>query len=342
MRALNESHAALDAAIEAKASDVHVSQGGKPWMRIGNDLIEKDYETDTLLGALKKISKGVADFAIVYKSRRWRVGLGTADGAEDAVLRLISNDLVPFTSLNLPEPFIKKVMQMEGLVLVTAPTGSGKSTTLNSVIDYINSHLTKKIITLEDPIEYLHTSKQSLIRQRELYTDFKTFDLAIAQSLRQDPDIIVVGEIRDLPTITAALTAAETGHLVFGTLHTRNASSALTRILDMAPERESAQLRAQLAQSLAAVLAQRLIPKVSGGRVPAFELLLQSPAVSSLISNNSLGRIQGEITSSGKNLGMVSMDQYIARLQKRGTISMEEALRACEDPAKLKEILPYA
>jgi twitching motility protein PilT len=342
MHALTTKHALLDKAISSKASDLHLNKSEAPWLRVNSGLTKLEEDSDALLAELKTIGGTRGDFAFTYANRRWRVGIGSADGKLDAVLRLIPDDLIPIDLLGLPEAFMARVRQMEGLILITAPTGSGKTTTLNSVIDHINSTEHTKIITLEDPVEFLHRNKKSLIRQRELHSDFPTFAHAIERALRQDPDIIVVGEIRDIATLTAALSAAETGHLVFGTLHTRNASSSLSRILDMASDREAAQIRAQCAQSLVGVLAQRLVRAVKGGRVAAYELLVKTPAVASIISSNKLDRLQAEITTTSKQTGMISMDQSLAQLVKRQIITKEEGQNASEDPTKFLATLSYA
>jgi twitching motility protein PilT len=270
---------------------------------------------------------------------RVRMNVFRQRGTIGAALRCIPNEVPPFEKLGLP-PIIKDVAELPaGLVLVTGPTGSGKSTTLASVIDYINSTRREHIITVEDPIEFLHRHKKSIVAQREVGSDTKSFATALKYILRQDPDVILVGEMRDLETISAALTIAETGHLVFATLHTPDAAQSINRIVDVFPAHQQTQVRAQLSFVIQAIFSQLLLPKATGrGRVLASEVLIATPAVRNLIREGKIHQVY-TIMQAGRQYGMQTMNMALADLYNRGLITYEDAITYSTDPEGLKQML---
>ena len=274
---------------------------------------------------------------------RFRVNFYKDKGNYAAAFRTITSDVPTFEQLGLPEIVRKTADKPRGLVLVTGPTGSGKSTTLAAMIDYINTNKSEHILTIEDPIEFVHTSKQSVIHQRELGMDTRSFSNALRAALREDPDIILVGEMRDHETIALALTAAETGHLVFGTLHTSSAAQTIDRIIDVFPEGQQQQIRVQLANSLVAVFAQTLLPKIQPdgtkkGRVMAQEILIVTAAVSNLIRESKAAQIYSTIQTS-QGVGMMTLEMSLANLYKDGLISLEDAMARSSKPSELKRLL---
>ena len=272
---------------------------------------------------------------------RFRINVFYGRLGKGAVLRVINSDILSFDQLGLPE-ILKEFASMDkGLVLVTGPTGSGKSTTLATMIDYINSNYEYHIITIEDPIEFIHKPKKSLINQRELHTNTLSFSNALRSSLREDPDVILVGELRDLETTSLAITAAETGHLVFGTLHTNSAAKTVNRIIDQYPAEEQSQVRTMLAESLRGVVAQILLPKRGGGRVGAFEILLCTPAASNMIREDKIFQLDSIIQTSMK-IGMATMDQSLANLIKEGLIEPEDAYKHSRDAKSVAKLAGLA
>jgi twitching motility protein PilT len=260
-------------------------------------------------------------------------------GSIGAAFRLIPSDIMGFSELGLPSVTESLASKPRGFVLVTGPTGSGKSTTLASIIDYINSHRAVNIITVEDPIEYLHHHKQAMVNQREVGSDTKTFGHALKYVLRQDPDVILIGEMRDLETIAAALTAAETGHLVFATLHTQDSTQTIDRIIDVFPPHQQQQVRIQLSSSLQGIISQQLLPTVDGrARVLATEVLIPTPAIRHLIREAKTHQLSTAMQT-GRQYGMCTMDESLADLYKRGLISLETALAQAVDPAVVKTLL---
>lgn len=241
------------------------------------------------------------------------------------VLRQIPNTLLTFEQLGTPPVIAKLCLRPRGMFLVTGPTGSGKSTTLASMINYINETLDHHIITIEDPIEFYHYHKRSTVNQREVHTDVPSFAEAIRRALRQDPDVILVGEMRDLETIEAAISAAETGHLVFGTLHTTGAQGTVNRIIDAFPTNQQEQVRTQLSTSIIGVLSQTLLPKIGGGRVAAYEVLVVTSAISNLIRENKTFRINSAIQT-GAKYGMQLLDDHLFRLWREEKVTAEDAL----------------
>jgi twitching motility protein PilT len=270
---------------------------------------------------------------------RFRVNLYKDRGSVAAAFRLISSKIPTVQDLNLPKILETLTERPRGLVLVTGPTGSGKSTSLAAMINFINMHKAHHIITIEDPIEYVHQHKLSLINQRELGADTKSFNNALRASLREDPDVLLVGEMRDTETIALAITAAETGHLVFATLHTNTAAESIDRMIDVFPPGQQEQIRIQLANNIVAVISQQLLPRASGpGRVPANEIMIASPAIRNLIRENKTHQIPSMIQTSG-GVGMVTMDQCLRDLYLKGLVTLEEIMTRAVNIDELKKML---
>ena len=341
----------LSYAVKQGASDVHLTVGSPPAVRVDgsirfirdtDDLKPEDTEgfLDEIMTADMKrkfMESGDADQALgVPGLGRFRVNCMKQRGSVGIVLRHVKGKILEFDDLNLP-PSIEYVTRIpRGLVLVTGTTGSGKSTTLASVIDKINQVRRSHIITLEDPIEYLYQNKKSIISQREVSIDTVNFTTALRAAMREDPDVILIGEMRDAETFQAAISAAETGHLVFSTLHTTNAMLTIDRILDLFPAEQHGQVRSQLALQLRATIAQRLIQHVDGeGRVPAIEIMFNSPAIAQLIRDNVLKQIPNAIAG-GKEDGMQTFNMSLVELVQKGLISQEEAEWASDNPEELK------
>ena len=328
------------------ASDLHIVVGAPPRYRINGELrsihgYDKLFAEDTerLLGSLlndetKRLFdvEGDLDFAHSVKGvGRFRVNLYKQRSTWAGVFRALSSKIFTVKDLNIPSSIVELTTRKRGLVLVTGPTGSGKSTTLASLIDLINEKYRKNIITLEDPIEYLHRHKLSNVSQREMGVDSKDFAMALRASLREDPDFILVGEMRDYETISTAITAAETGHLVFSTLHTIGAANTIDRIIDTYPASQQGQARNQLSHVIQGVISQQLVPKASGdGRVAAFEIMLGSPAIRNLIRESKTEQIAGAMQT-GKTAGMRLLDDNLLDLVKSGTISAESAVEFAVD-----------
>jgi len=266
-----------------------------------------------------------ADFSFQRSGvARFRVNVYTQDRGAAAVFRVIPANVLSMDELHLPPVFRQIASFPHGLVLVTGPTGSGKSTTLASIIDYINTSRAQHILTIEDPIEFVHQSKNCLVNQREVFRDTHRFGAALRVALRQDPDIILVGEMRDLETIRLAMTAAETGHLVFATLHTSSASKTINRIIDVFPGEEKSMIRSMLSGSLQAVISQTLVPGKSGGRIAAFEIMLCTAAIRNLIREDKVAQMYSTIQT-GKAQGMQTLDQHLTRLVQDNLITPQTA-----------------
>ncbi len=327
--------------VERDAADLHLRVGKSPCMRVSGifDVVDPDIltpdDTDRLMREITPPryqqmlqEHGGADFAYSYSDEaRFRVAVFRARGAIAIVMRLIPSRLIPFEVLGLPTASITELMHApRGLCVITGPTGSGKTTTLATMIDYINSNRYVHIITIEDPIEYTHPHKKAIVTQREVHVDTPSFAYSLRGALRQDPDVILVGEMRDLETMEAALTAAETGHLVFGTLHTISASGTIDRIIDAFPMNQQEQIRSVLAVALRTIIAQTLLPHASGrGRLAAYEILHCTPAVQNLIREAKTNRIISTIQTSQK-VGMVTMDDFLLKLYLEDKITGEVAL----------------
>ncbi|MCX7625850.1 MAG: type IV pilus twitching motility protein PilT, partial [Candidatus Sumerlaeaceae bacterium] len=342
----------LKLVVEREASDLHISVGKPAVMRLHGvlDVVDPHIitpeDSDRLMREItppryqQMIQEtGSADFAYAYSDMaRFRCAVFRARGNISIVMRLIPSKILTFDQLGLPRDSIIEVLHAHrGLVLVTGPTGSGKTTTLATMIDYINSERYCHIITIEDPLEYIHPHKKAIVTHRELHVDTPSFAYALRGALRQDPDVILVGEMRDLETMEAAITAAETGHLVFATLHTVSASETVNRIIDAFPVNQQEQIRAVLSVALRTIIAQTLVPRASGkGRVAAYEILHNTPAVANLIREKKVNRIISTIQTSAKQ-GMITLDDYLLNLYKRGIITGEIALQRCHYPAEMRE-----
>jgi len=342
---------------EEKASDLHLSVGRFPFLRIDRNLIPIS-KTDRLSsddlkglfeilipeGKKQEFSENKeVDFSYsiedgIQSDVRLRVNFFVQRGEISCAMRLISSEIPTIEKLNLPSILYEFVKASQGFVLITGASSQGKSTTLAALINEINKNRAGHIITIEDPIEYIFKDDKCLIEQREVYQDTRSFKSALRASFRQDPDVIMVGEMRDPETIATAITAAETGHLVFATLHTNSASQTIHRIVDSFPASQQNQIIAQLSSNLLGIVSQRLIPKVKGGMVPACEVLLASPAVSNLIRENKIHEIPLVIETSGGR-GMISMNRSLAELVKQGEISIDDALLYSLNPSELKGLL---
>lgn len=330
---------------DAGASDVHITVGISPKMRVNGALKVMPFPmllppdtariADSMMNEKQKQcfeEKGEWDFSFSIPSMgRYRVNAFRQRGSVAMVLRLVGTIVPTPESLSLPQSVIDLYSQKRGLILVTGPTGSGKSTTLASLVGKINMELDAHIITLEDPIEYLHRHTRSIVNQREIGIDSDSYELALRSALREDPDVILVGEMRDLETISTAITAAETGHLVLSTLHTIGAAATIDRIIDVFPPHQQEQIRTQLANVLVSVVSQQLIPTVDGrGRVAAFEVMHTTPAIRNLIRENKTHQIASTIQTS-RRLGMITMDDAIQELYMQGHISRDEAVNFAQD-----------
>jgi twitching motility protein PilT len=338
----------LQACVKQGASDIHIVVGQPPVFRLHGRmrrLETKTLEQEDTVALMKSIAPercqrelqeaGSADFGFAFGDQaRFRVSIFKQRGQISMVLRQIPNDYLPPEKLGLPEVVTKLVMRPRGLFLVTGPTGSGKSTTLASLVNYINENVDHHIITIEDPIEFYHYHKKSTVNQREVHVDVPSFSEAIRRALRQDPDVILVGEMRDLETIEAAITAAETGHVVFGTLHTSSAQGTINRIIDAFPGNLQDQIRTQLASSIIGVLAQTLLPRIGGGRCAAYELLVVTPGIGNLIRENKIFRITSAIQTGAKH-GMQLMDDALFKLWKEEKCTIEEVLAKAHNPDDL-------
>lgn len=328
----------------AGASDVHITVGIPPKMRVNGRLKDMNFpklmpdDTHRLLYGImteKQTAafeeKGEWDFSYsISQLGRYRVNAFRQRGTCAMVFRLVGNKIPRPEELGVPDSVVNLFDKKRGLILVTGPTGSGKSTTLASIIGKINRELDSHIITLEDPIEYLHRHDKSIVNQREVGIDTDDYSIALRSALREDPDVILVGEMRDLETISTAITAAETGHLVFSTLHTIGAASTIDRIIDVFPPHQQQQIRTQLANVLEAVVSQQLIPRVGGGRCAAFEVMHSNSAIRNLIRENKSHQITSTIQMNRK-LGMITMDDAITDLYMRGDIDRNNAMLFAQD-----------
>ena len=329
----------LHACVKQGASDIHLTVGQPPVFRISGRLRKletKVLEPEDTVALMKSVAPercqqelqevGGSDFGFAFADlARFRVSIFKQRGNVTMVMRQIPNEIISLDQIGLPKEIAKLCMYPRGLFLVTGPTGSGKTTTLASMIDYINQRVDHHIITVEDPIEFYHLHKKSMVNQREVGVDVPNFAEAIRRGLRQDPDVILVGELRDLETIETAITAAETGHLVFGTLHTTGAQGTVNRIIDVFPTNQQEQIRTQLSVAIIGILSQALVPKISGGRVAAFELLIVTPGIANLIRENKTFRINSAIQT-GARLGMVLLDDSLFNLWHSGQVSVQEAM----------------
>ncbi len=343
----------MDAARRLDGSDIHLAADMSPVIRISGVMKTIDSGTitpDSIKSIIREIvsdkqwekleKTGDIDLAFEDRERRrYRVNVFRQRGSYSMVMRLINTQIPDADDLMLPEAIKKLAEKKRGLILVTGPTGSGKSTTLAAMLDKINTEKSCHILTMEDPIEYIHRNKKSIVNQREIGSDSLTYANALRASLREDPDVILVGEMRDMETISMALTAAETGHLVMSTLHTVGAVKTIDRIIDVFPPHQQQQVRMQLSTILQGVVSQQLIPRKDGnGRMAAFEIMLGVPAIANLIREAKTFQILSVIQT-GSNLGMVTMDSYIAGLLRKNLISMENALNFAIDKDNITRML---
>ncbi len=325
-------------AIDKKASDVHLAVGLLPTLRVDGNLISLNKFPQIIAKELREMIYDVLtekqksrldeqrdlDFSVDVDGTRFRVNVCHEKESFNLTARLINRELPTMEEIGLPENIKELLEKNRGLILVTGPTGCGKSTTLAAMINYINNSYSRKIITLEDPIEFIFESKKSIIVQRQLGSDIPSFESGLKHAMRQDPNVIMVGEMRDLETIAATVTLAETGHLVLATLHTNNAAQSIDRIIDIFPPHQQGQIRSELSLTLEAVISQRLLPCAKGGRVAAREIMIKNPAIANLIRENKVAQIQSVIESSGAE-GMISAERYLRALLEKGLISQEIA-----------------
>src|SRR3954453_10461193 len=346
----------LETVVKKKASDLHLAVGKQPVLRISGHMRElqtKVLEAEDTMALMKAITPeriqqefeetGSGDFGFAYGTEaRFRVAIFKQKGCASLVLRRIPNRLMTFDEIGLPRMAEQICRRPRGIFLVTGPTGAGKTTTLAAMINWINENFDKHIITMEEPIEYYHPHKKSIVVQREVGTDVPSFSEALRRALRQDPDVMLVGEMRDLITISSAITAAETGHLVFGTLHTSGAASTINRIIDAFPTDQQEQVRVQLAGNLIAVLSQALCPRVDvDGMVAAYEFMYVTPGIQNLIRENKSFRIDSEIQT-GKRYGMQLLDDNLWMHFTAGRISAEEAIDKSKNPGLMVDKMQKA
>lgn len=346
LRRLDDTHIddILRMAVERRASDIHLTAGLPPTVRVDGELVPLPFEImrpeqtrriiyDSLVEDHIQRFEQTHELDFGYSVKhlaRFRFNVYMQRGSVAGALRMIPNSIPTFEQLRLPVIIRELAKRHSGLVLVTGPTGSGKSTTIAAMIDDINSSRPAHIMTIEDPIEYVHQHKRCMVNQRELHSDTFNFHNALRAVLREDPDIILVGELRDLETIEAALTLAETGHLVFGTLHTRNAPSTIDRIVDVFPSDQQEQIRVLLGNTLEGVVSQQLLPKLGGGRCASLEIMMGVPAIKNLIREGKTHQMYSVIETSA-NLGMRTMDKSLADLFRQGYVSYEECLNRSVD-----------
>ena len=343
----------LQLTVKEQASDLHFSVGHSPSLRISGRLVpllkKKKLASNDAKGLSEALMTGQQlerfskereiDFSYSFENiARFRVNVFFQRGEVSIALRLIPTRIKTIEELNLPPILHKFTKASQGFVLIAGPSGQGKSTTLAALIDEINHTRAEHIITIEDPIEYLFEDDRSIINQREVYQDTLTFARALRSTFREDPNVIMVGEMRDPETIATAITAAETGHLVFATLHTNSASQTIHRIVDSFPPEQQTQIRAQLSGSLLGVISQRLIPRIKGGLIPACEIMISNPAVANLIRENKIHELPLVIETSAE-AGMISLNRVLAILVKNKEISLENALNYSFNPSELKMLI---
>lgn len=342
----------LREACERGSSDLHLTVGLPPVVRIDGLLTHLNFRPmspqdsqrlvyDIMTNDQVQHFEAVRELDFSYSVRgvgRFRVNVYKQRGSVGVALRAIPDRIPSFEQLSLPLILRELSRKHSGLILVTGPTGSGKSTTIACMIDTINAERPVHILTMEDPIEYLHRHKKGMVNQRELKTDTDSFGNALRASLREDPDVILIGEMRDLETIQAALTLAETGHMVFGTLHTRNAPQTIDRVVDVFPPHQQEQIRVQLSNALEAVIAQQLLPRPGSGRIAAIEIMVATAAVRNLIREGKTHQIYG-CMETGAQFGMQTMDKVLAGMVKSGQVAQEEAALRSIDPENFKRFL---
>lgn len=346
-------HDMLELLVKKNGSDIHILVGAAPTLRIHGELVGIEgaptlnpEEAESLILPLMtqeqrdyvKVNKEL-DFGYQYKDKgRFRINVYHAQGYLAAALRLIPTKIRSIEELNLPPILHEFAGITQGLVLLTGPTGEGKSTTLAAMIEEINNQRSKHIVTIEDPVEFLYKPNKSIISQREINHDTHSWSVALKSALREDPDVVLIGEMRDYETIASAITIAETGHLVFATLHTSSTSQTVDRIIDVFPSHQQSQIRQQLALTVKAIVAQRLLPAAGGGRIPALEILVATPAMSNLIREQKTHQIDSVIQTSADK-GMVLFETYLQQLVQRGAITRETAIAHAFRPDDLARLL---
>lgn len=343
----------LDITIQNKASDLHIISGFPPMLRIDGTLLPMELKPaltpennkELIFSLLSEQQKDLflvnkeVDFSFDYGLKgRFRINTYFEKGKMAAALRFLPAKISTIDELHLPKVIHQMTQLKNGFVLVTGPTGHGKSSTLAAIIEEINLTRKEHILTIEDPIEYIYQGKKSIISQRELHSDTHSWEIALRSALREDPDIVLVGEMRDFETIAAALTVAETGHVVFATLHTNSAAQTIDRIVDVFPEHQQAQVRMQLSNCVEAVISQRLLPAIGGGRIPATEILLATPAVKATIREGKTHLIDNIIQTSTE-LGMMALETSLASWVKQGKLSLETALPWSLRPEQLMRLV---
>jgi twitching motility protein PilT len=345
----------LQTVVSQRASDLHITSGQPPVLRAGGHMVRletKSLEAEDCVGLMKSITpernqqelqeRGGTDFGFAFgDAARFRVAVFKQRGHIGMVLRRIPNEFLTFEQLGLPSVISELITRPRGLFLVTGPTGSGKTTSLASMINYLNDTCDHHIITLEDPIEYYHKHKKCTVNQREVGVDVPDFPEALRRALRMDPDIILVGEMRDLDTIQAAITAAETGHVVFGTLHTTGAQGTVNRIIDVFPTNQQEQIRTQLSTAIIGILSQALLPRKPKGLVAAYEMLVVTPAIANLIRENKTYRINSSIQT-GRKYGMQLLDDALFNLWKTGLCEERDCIVRSNGPAELRNKITLA
>lgn len=346
-------HELLKTLVELKGSDLHITTNSAPQIRVDGKLMVLDYPplnpvdtkqlcysvlTDTQKHKFEEENELDLSFGVKGLSR-FRGNVFVQRGAVAGVFRVIPYKILTFEDLGLP-PIVKELAEKpRGLILVTGPTGSGKSTTLASIIDFINVNRKEHIVTIEDPIEYLHPHKGCLVNQREVGADTKGFKNALKYVLRQDPDVVLVGELRDLETIEAALTLSETGHLCLATLHTNSCAQTINRIVDVFPPYQQTQIRAQLSFVLEGVISQSLIPQIGGGRALSMEIMVPNPAIRNLIREDKVHQIYSQMQVGQEKFGMQTMNQSLYALFSRRLVSLDDALGRSSDPDELRQMI---
>ncbi len=343
----------LEEVVRRRASDLHFQVGLPPMLRIDGSLapiagynpLDEQAVESLVFAILDQDQRQILlkdkefDFSFAFGNLgRFRVNAFHERGNIAAALRLIPNEIKSIAELGLPNTVVNFADYPRGLVLVTGPTGSGKSTTLAALVDKINTEKSQHIITIEDPIEFTHKSKKSVIVQREVHYDTYSFSAALRSSLRQDPDVVLIGEMRDLETISAAITIAETGHLVFATLHTNSAAQSIDRMIDVFPPHQQPQVRSQLANILMAICSQRLIPTIGGGRVAAAEILITNPAVRNIIREGKAHQLDAVIQT-GADQGMQTMDRTLVNLVQSGAITYDSAREYAVDLSEFERLM---
>src|SRR5579862_4504384 len=343
----------LEEVVKKKASDLHLQVGLPPMLRIdgslapvvGADVLNDEAVEALIFAILDEDQKQILlkdkefDFSFAFGDMgRFRVNAFHERGNLAAALRLIPNEILSIEQLGLPPIVGKFADYPRGLVLVTGPTGSGKSTTLAALVDKINREKSHHIITIEDPIEFTHKSKKSVVVQREVHYDTYSFSSALRSSLREDPDVVLIGEMRDLETIASAITIAETGHLVLATLHTNSAAQSIDRMIDVFPPHQQPQIKTQLSNILMAICSQRLIPTIGSGRIAAAEILVATPAVRNIIREGKSHQLEAVIQT-GAQYGMQAMDKTLVSLIKSGTLSYDEARNYAVDPQEFDRMM---